>query len=738
MRLAFFMVWVYGFLVYDIGMCTGEPISLVANAPLAALYAFKIFLLDSDISEIHNAFHESWFYSLNFALAHFFAAIISTLFVLKYFGFNIHAKWRMWLESHLRTVDQTYVFWGFNDASEKLIENIQQHYSKDEKSKKLYRIVLIRLSNGDDDNPETRTGIGRIFDFLSIPTSELEKLQRLKCLTVGTYSNVANINVANEETDVLRDKFSLNSLKRILKKRTREKIHILFLGDNEKENIHAVSLLLKDKSLKDFVNKRASEDGKGSRHEVIFYCHARYNSVHRVIEDLNSTANIRVKVIDSSHINVEILKRTREILPAQFVDVQPDGRVSSTFNSLVVGFSEVGQDSVRFLYEYGAFVDNHCSREIVRRSQFHMDVVDNHMNDLAGAFMANAPSIDPYLAKGEWDIDNSALITLHNLNCNSASFYNLVTKKIKDLNYIVIATEDDELNISLGIRIFKLALRYRDDLNNFCILVRAHNDDDGHLLKITHYYNRLYAALGKDFDTSCKVQTEIKRDKICKLPLYIFGLDKDVYTYDNIIDDVIETEAAKYKEAYGVASGDKETTEVDPKKMAWYTEYIELMQLDREHEDYSPTYCGIMRLRRTREQDIANYLHKTTKEIIVEKALQAAKKAGKNYEINWQQYSRAPKQIKYLKNGVLVEDYATELLDVLAQMEHLRWNAAHEILGYIRAGEVSEKDEVRLTHSCLRNYNDFDKNDAEHVKALSYDNSVVDLTFGIPKSQPND
>ena len=56
---AFVIVWLFGFVVYDIGMYTGQPWSLLGNAPMAILHAFGIFVLDSDVSAIHDPFHSN-------------------------------------------------------------------------------------------------------------------------------------------------------------------------------------------------------------------------------------------------------------------------------------------------------------------------------------------------------------------------------------------------------------------------------------------------------------------------------------------------------------------------------------------------------------------------------------------------------------------------------------------------------------------------------------------------------
>ena len=58
-KLIFFftVAWIFGFAVYDIGMYTGDAISLLSNSPMAVLHAFGMFILDSDISAIHEEFH---------------------------------------------------------------------------------------------------------------------------------------------------------------------------------------------------------------------------------------------------------------------------------------------------------------------------------------------------------------------------------------------------------------------------------------------------------------------------------------------------------------------------------------------------------------------------------------------------------------------------------------------------------------------------------------------------------
>ena len=738
LKFFFWIVWVFGFAVYDVGMCTGSYVSLITNAPMAIIYAFKIFLFDSDVSEIHGVFHESWAYSLCFALVHFFAAVISTLFLIKYFGFNFLCRVKMW--GAIRKAEKTFVFWGFNEPSAHLIESIQKKLGKIRHGN--YRIIIVRTNKNREESLGERTGFARIFDFLAMPTAELEKLQKLRVLVTSTYTDLSAVKTTGSSQDIIGSVLKLRSLRRILRRRTRKEIHFFFFSDDEKENIHNAALLQNDSAIGHFTSGKAGK--------VYFYCLARHNSIHRVIEDQNPSAQIEVKVVDSSHINVELLKQNEKYLPANYVDIEGDATVSSAFNALVVGFSEVGLDSVRFLYEFGAFVKTGSTDDCVMRSDFHLDAVDKNMSDLAGTFVANAPAVKPAMPfLGDVE-DGASPITLHQMDCRSICFYEKLTGEwIEKLNYAVIATDNDELNISLGVRILKLAARYRKDLSKLCILVRAHNDEDGHISRIAGFYNRMLLAQEAAGGIDCAkfTQERVEFNASADGPIYIFGMDEKVFTYENIIDDSLKQKAIDYKERYENSANpkkkpekpeEKEETEKDEKKeelTAWEESYRDLM-LHRVPDNeqgtlFSPTFGALMKLRRTQGQDMANALHALTKSLIARKALE---RVGLP-EFDWKSISRSAKEILYtLVKGKEINPQIERILNVLAQTEHLRWNASHELLGYVqggpvpctlREGESTYKHEIRLLHSCLTTWQNLNR------ESKSYDFNVVDVALDI-------
>ena len=713
---AFVIVWLAGFIIYDVGMYIGHsPSSLIANAPMAIVHAFEMFLLESDVCAIHEQFHDNCFFMGCFSIVHLLAAIITLIFVIKHFGFNILAGFKMFFEAYVfGTKKETFVFWGLNDASYFLAQSIKEHFVTD----KDYRIIVVR-TNHDGDEMNVRNGMERLFNFLSLNSNDLKRLQNLNCLTTSTYTSLAQLDVnavdEPDHSDILKKHISLKQLARIIRKKTSDQVHLFFLSNDSADNIQAVGNLKRDLT----INAAASSGMK-----VFLYCQARYNSVHRVIEDEQLQDNIMVKVVDSSHISVEKLKQQVELHPVSYVDIEKDGTVSSSFNALVVGFGEVGYDAVKFLYEFGAFVKKGSDADRVERSDFHCDVVDKDVKAKAGLFAVNAPSVSRHMYYNEDTANSPSSITLYDMDVLGVDFYNHLEKVIKELNYVVVALEDDVANVSLAVRIFRLAVRYRADMNHFRILARVRNDHDGHLLRITEHYNRLWAAqMSSDSSSKYIHQRSIRNIEAIHEPITLFGSLTETFTYDYIVSDRLKIEAKRFKDRYdqSVSSLNSNSGNGLTAPLEWESEHRDLMQLSGEYKGYSPTLSGIMRLRRVQCQNMENCFHKFTKQKLARAALddeQYALLSGKFL-------SRKENETTYSWQGHEPDVLIQRLLDVLAQTEHLRWMASHEILGYRDSGGLDDKDEARLLHGCLKPWNELT------TQVKSYDYNIVDVSLGI-------
>lgn len=726
---AFVAVWMLGFVVYDLGMYPDHSLTgwrafwaMLGVAPMAIIHAFEMFILQSDVSAIHEGCHNSAWFMFFFSIAHLLAAFISMVFIIKHFSFNIVANFIRVIKTHqpwLSNVKDLYVFWGMNDATYYLAKDII-----DNKHNTDARLIIVRVNNDKEDSNK-RIGWDRLFSFLSLTNNNLDNLQELQkkgCLTSSTFGSLTDTH-ASSENDLIREKLRLNSLLKLMN-HTTGKVHMFFLNDDESFNIQAMGNLKRDKSINEYIKEK----------EVKFYYRARYNSAHRVIEDVPSDKNMEIKVIDSSHLSVEMLKLKKYIhlQPVSYVNIQDDATVSSPFNALVIGFGEVGMDMVKFLYEFGAFVKAGSTDKDVKRSDFHCDVIDKRMASLAGLFVANTPAIKPRLHLGDetkmvWiPEDGSSLIDLHEMDCQSTTFYHHLKSWLPKLNYIVLATEDDEFNMSHAVHIFRLAIRYREDLQRLRIMVRLKHDENGHFKKIAEHYNRLWAAESKSTAEEMKLhQRVVDATETIDGPITIFGMGANTYTFEHIVDESAKTFKEKYNLSLSellLASGQ------NPNPfhfIQWDDEQNQYMQLTGDYKGFSPTYSGIMRLRRVQSQNVANALHAATKIKLAHEALKNdyrnIKSHGLYRQVNETIYS-------WHDQANLPINKVQRVMDVLAQTEHLRWVASHEIMGYqgytmFDPANPGKRDEAKLLHGYICGWNQLP------TEIKSYDYNSVDVSI---------
>lgn len=95
------------------------------------------------------------------------------------------------------------------------------------------------------------------------------------------------------------------------------------------------------------------------------YCHAKKEGLINRYDNIADVED-RVRFVDSSFLSVVALKKWHDnaMLPVKYVDVAEDsetkrrlGYVTSEFQCAVVGFGETGKEALKFLYEFGAFLD---------------------------------------------------------------------------------------------------------------------------------------------------------------------------------------------------------------------------------------------------------------------------------------------------------------------------------------------------------------------------------------------
>lgn len=742
----FFVVWLLVFVVYDVGMYTGDFESLFLNIPMAMLYACGAFLMDSDVSAIHERFYHSTPFMCIFSFVHFAAAFLSMWFVIRHFGFNIMTSLERFFASRIgRPKNTVYVFWGMNDATYHLAKSINDHYMevKDDS----YRIIVVRSSR-DTDTTDARNGLERLFDFLSMKNQDMEQLQAIDhCLTASTFVSLPDVKVTSPAPDIMGN-LGLLSIMKLIKNKTTGDVHVFFLSKDEADNIKAVANLRQDRTLAEvmaedvMVNGQtvADENGNNLKRQVRFYCHARHNSINRVIEDLDVSCQVDVRIVDTSFLSIECLKRDVHNQPISFVDIDKKknyGTVLTPFTSLIVGFGETGKDALRYLYEFGAFLDSDDTQG-ARRSKFNCHVVDQHLDQMVGPFKNASPRI--FATRNKQEQEPSPLVELHAMDYNSDAFFNtLLPQLAPDLNYVVIAVGNDEAGMTLAVRILKYMRRQGRDFKHLRIFVRSYQSTlYPHMEKIRQHYNE-------------------QEERIV-----LFGDEKQLYTYNMVIEDEFEKRGREYYEAYRALNPENDEDGSWLQRRKKLRGLITLTKNGINPSTGCPIFIekpvvpptpatldNLQKLRRKETQDKANALHEATKIYILETIIpnwytQLVPRLFKSHDIGGHKIVRINRDHQYAKNPKFVtytelDAKAHRLMDNLAKLEHLRWNASHEILGYtpMPANVPNQErgcNEGHVQHNCIVDWEELDA-ESDRIDYISdykiFDYGVVETTIDI-------
>lgn len=578
-----------------------------------------------------------------------------------------------------------YLFWGVNQQSRLLADSIRSRHNRND-----YRIVIVDLPlAGEEKGPYNLADkLIKIFANNSQTLSEAEKK--------NTVLSVASVDIADLPPEAAADIFrtaNLNSIKRELRA---EVVHMFFLSENEDSNIARIRNMANDRKTIPSIKK------------LIIHCRARRNDLYRSIEDLAITNNLEVRITDPSNLSVEMLKRDPANHPVQLMDVDTKQRpttVTGEFNSLVVGFDATGRDAFRFLYEYGAFVDSSSVPENVRRSIFHCTIVDKEIELRAAPFKIGAPAV-----AAATNFDGTPMVDFSGCDYNSEGFYSgVLAPVLEKLNVIFITVGNDEEGMALAVRIFRYARRYRADLTKLRIYVRCYSSGKAELMN--HIANHYREAA----------------DKI----IIPFGDDKEVFTYDNIVDATFMKDSQAYYANYARMKGSDETWDMRRNKV------VRKMQsrTDAHGRGVGINLDELASLRRTEYQDMANALHAATKIHLLRKVMPA----DFDWDAFFERYFDGNGKPKRTGTGSEIRyealtDDENKTVHALAMLEHLRWNASHELLGYVCQTEDGPHkcDERTMRHNCLRNWQELNAESAATGRDYkSSDFIVVDTTISI-------
>ena len=626
---------------YVISQITIGDLSWFSMVALAFFHALELFVFQNHFFD--NGYQE-YFFGRNecetghpwlaylFVITFILAAITSVALVIK--AVNRRRAGLSWLSDNKEKAGISHVFFLGGKIAVALAEDIKKNYP---------------------DNPRIFVGYPDPEDNY-MDMSIWEKIKRLfKSRTeedLGPFDAIVYSRVPLSETvgtDVC-GQMNLKDLELFIKNHL---CKVYLLSDNEKENLHCAEILYRD----------------GCTAEI--FCRACREGVNRMYEDaMTKTPSMNVHLVDSSYLAVRNIKNCNELLPVNYVDKGTDkkghleGWVNSAFNAMILGFGETGREVLGFLYEHAAFVNKEF-----KKSPFSCVVMDKQMGNLEQAYRKSFPGMN-----------ESVGVTFMPCEIGSNKFWEDISDRIHELNYVVVCLGDDRLNLHIAVDLVEYAFRNGKDLSkNFVVLVAQ--EDPTHLDTITlNHYNK------------------IGQYHNC---IRTFGNRIDVWTYDNITNDSLKARAKNYFAGYMRAQGDTR----DP----------EVLWKNREKEiEETPDYALHAKRVRQRSQDYANCFHISTKLALIGPEIfdcrsDIAKCIPADFNKDQTHYSGA-------------DPHVETVLHYLAVHEHIRWEASHVALGYT-PGKIT--DEVMKTHACIKNYDDLTP-EVQH-----YDYLVIKTTFEI-------
>lgn len=647
------VVWILGVLVYIVGFYNSgvNGFSVVLRAIISS---FKMFVVSHDLARIPQFLQYDPSYMAAFSTLHFAAAFITFLFIFKMVGYKIKSTLRLmfhkWFHSKGKVV---HLFWGVNEASILLAEDIRRLHTKE-------TIIFVDIDEECEDNSQRKATLSHITNTITIKNSEIARLDAIGAFVDHCYSGPAAFK-GDKETDIFGN-LHLNAIGAIVRKSSRA--HFYFLSDDEAQNIAGALNLQKDCQLRSM-----------KENMPVIHIHARRDANNEIFDHYSQydgeSRRMKIKIVDSAYLSISTLKQEERALPVNCVKKNlSTGLVDSPFTALIIGFGGCGQEAFKFLYEYAAFVGPD-----MKKSPFKCYAVDKRMNEIAGLVRTKIPAI------------SNDELSLAQVAVDSEEFWGKVKSLIKELNYIVIALNDDAAGLSLAVNLFKYALRDRSkNLPMLKILVRCY--DNSNEKRMTEVANNLNKSIEGNH-----------------VEILLFGQEKDLYRCDTILSDNILREAMEFNRVY-------ENSELSPEEQ-WQKNFGEPEILRLMAKKKMARYHAIYDINRRIAQNISNSLHGRTKMILMGLGETEPSERLKLYYgyVN----SRKEGTTKYA-----CDKDDEQLLMNIAMVEHERWIASHKLMGYTYN---PENDCVQKHHKCICSWDDLDE------ITQSYDCNVVDTTI---------
>lgn len=680
------MLWAIGVfgvgsILYAIGFFyEGTEGNLVALVLRSAIASMEMFVSESELIEIHAACKENPIYMLLFALTHFLAVSISAAFIIHILGIRVRSFINMRFLFKKKKKD-VFVFFDLSKESVSLAKDIYRTRVsvrnpsccfRTRRDSDGFQIIFVKMPL-EGEHLE-RFSFSHILNLAGNRDETVEELDNMNAFLTYSRKSVA---IDRDEKEWAKS-VGLNNLQRYLNNCSGKK-YFFCLSSNEENNINTAVALSKHYCDAENIYYRASQDS---------------------ITETFSSPNLRA--VNSASLSILELKKNVEYHPVSFVN--PDtktGVATKPFRAMIVGFGKTGFEAFRFLYEFSAFVGKD-----VEENPFYCDIIDPKAKHLENALYLHCPSLEE--CKGEDCNNTSSKITFHEGTIESKR--DKVVELIKVLDYIVVCTDSEKANLSIGITLLELAYKYRAHSEKLSIFIGINDDKEfDKAQEIAQYYNK-------------------KRNKKTDVRFFAiipFGTMKKLFTCENIIDNETLEKAQKFYYEYEKLSGVK-GAEYKCAKEAWEARRKKHTMNGEDDTEASDWLWMKNKLAQQEFQDMANAWHIQTKLRLVgacdddtrnvdsqsrvqirraallrciESVMEQLKKEKKEEDEKFDSYGFIQEHVKEyeMEHGISAGEYQT-LFANLAKCEHLRWYASNRMLGYAKG---NERHYLRKTHCCM-------------------------------------
>lgn len=690
-----------GVVLYSCGFWyEGSEGNIVACLLRSATASMEMFVSESELIEVREACKEDVIYMLLFAVTHFLAICVSAAFIIHLLGTRL--KSYVFMRCPWSKKKELFVFFDLSQESLSLAKDIHRtRKSKD------YQIIFVKTPM--EESHLERFSFSHILSFADNRNETIEQLTEIGAFL--TYSR-KSVSIGINENE-WNETVGLNTLHRYIQRIANDEkfnTHFFCLSPNEENNINTAVAL----------SKRYSDDKKFS-----VYCRANHDSL------TESFANLNLKFIDSANLAVMELKKKVEYQPVSFV--KPDtkmGVATKPFRSMIVGFGETGFEVFRFLYEFSSFVGKES-----KENPFHCDIIDPKAKQRENSLYLHCPGLEDKANK-----DEVHTILFHEGTIESQR--NVVKELISNVDYIVVCTDNEKENLSIGIALLNLAYKYRSNSEKLAIFIGI---NDNREYKKAQEIAKFYNECGK----------KDKEGNLYEFTLIPFGSKKQLFTYKNIIDEDVLNKAKEfyfeYQKTSNLLGTDKEYDCEANMDDEWD------LRRKVKKQNVAKGLWNKNELTQKEAQDMANAWHIQTKlhlvgaccyckdkeykcvakerhaqlygciDFVMQKLLVRMEKARKCEENFRKSHEFILEQIAAYEHehNIPAGEYQT-LFENLAKCEHLRWDASNRLLSYrtFEKAKGNDKHYLQKTHACMVPYEELLANEVLR-DTIKYDYNTI-------------